>query len=365
MYVLNIDVRRIVRKIHELAKDMGDIKIMGFCGTHEYVISYYGIRSIMPDNVELIAGPGCPVCVVPASYIDECIRLALDGIRVFTYGDMYRVPGSKMSLSQARAEGADVKVVYSFLDAIKLARDGKESVFFGIGFETTQPSVASRIVHGDVPENLKIVSAYRLTPPIMRYILEKVKDVKINGIIAPGHVSTITGSKAWEFLPKEFKIPVVVAGFEPYDVIIAIFEILRQIKFKDLRLFNEYSRAVREEGNVKAWQYVMKAFRISDASWRGIGLVEKSGLELRNEFIKYDAKVEYGLKFKGGRDVIPGCRCADVILGRAKPTDCPLFLKVCRPSSPKGPCMVSSEGTCAIWARYGTLKIGINLNLEE
>ncbi|RLF14023.1 MAG: hydrogenase formation protein HypD [Thermoprotei archaeon] len=353
--MLKVDINRLVRNIHKLAKGLGDVRIMGFCGTHEYVISYYGIRSLMPENVELIAGPGCPVCVVPAAYIDECIKLALDGIRVFTYGDMYRVPGTEMSLSRAKAEGADVKIVYSFLDAIRLAKDGKESVFFGVGFETTQPSVASRLVHKDVPRNLKIISAYRLTPPIMRYILDEVRDIAIDGIIAPGHVSTIIGSNAWKFLAEDYGLPVVVAGFEPEDVLIAIFEILRQIKFNDVKLFNEYSRVVRSEGNIKAWRYVGKVFDVVSAGWRGIGIVKESGLELKNSYAEYDARLEYGLDFKGGRDVAPGCRCADIILGRAKPTECPLFMRVCNPSSPKGPCMVSSEGTCAIWARYGNL----------
>ena len=284
------------------------------------------------------------------------MNVALDGIRVFTYGDMYKVPGSKMSLAEARARGGNVVIVYSFLDALKKASDGKESVFFAVGFETTQPTVAIHVVKRHIPNNLKLLIAYRLTPPIMKYILE-TKEVDLNGIIAPGHVSTIIGSLAWKFIPDKYNVPTVVAGFEPIDVLIAIYEILKQLKERKVRLVNEYFRAVKPHGNVYAKKVIFESMNIVDASWRGIGLVKKSGLELKNEFKKYDAVIEYSLSLKGGIDVKPGCRCADVILGKAKPTDCPLFGKVCTPARPYGPCMVSSEGTCNIWYRYGGSRV--------
>jgi len=345
---------KIVRRIHDLAKSIGyKIKIMNFCGTHEYTITYYGIRSLMPENIELVAGPGCPVCIVPARYIDVCVDLALSGITVFTYGDMYRVPGSKLSLAEARSRGGKVKVVYGFLDVLK-HRELKEAVFFGVGFETTQPTVASRIAENFVPNSLKILSAYRLTPPIMRYLLEN-NVVELHGVIAPGHVSTIIGSSSWEFLPEEFQISTVVAGFEPIDVLLAILNIVEQIFSGKAYLYNEYSRVVKREGNILAKKYVEECFEVCDASWRGIGVVSRSGLSFRKKYEKYDAVVEYGLNLKGGVDVKPGCRCSDVILGKAKPTDCPFFMKTCTPRHPYGPCMVSSEGTCSIWARYGSL----------
>jgi len=349
--------KRIVKEIHEVAKGLGEVKIMGFCGTHEYTITYYGIRSLMPENVELVAGPGCPVCVVPAGYIDVAVKLAMEGVRVYTYGDMYRVPGSKMSLAEARARGGKVYVVYSFLDAIKRARESREeSVFFAVGFETTQPTVASRLVGGYVPKNLKLLMAYRLTPPIMKYALDRV-DVKLDGVIAPGHVSTIIGSLPWSFLPNMYDIPTVVAGFEPIDVLIAVLIILRQLKSGTIKLVNEYTRVVKPKGNILAKRLIYKCFRVVSSHWRGLGFVKRSGLALIESFKEYDVLETYGLKVSKGLDVRPGCRCHEVIMGKAKPTDCPLFLRVCTPNRPQGPCMVSSEGTCSIWARYSSRHI--------
>jgi len=353
--------RNIVNLINSLIDELKHwnefpIKIMNFCGTHEHTITYYGIRSLIPDSIDLIPGPGCPVCIVPASYIDAAIELALDGIEVYTYGDMYRVPGSQISLAKARAEGASVKVVYSFLDAIKLAKERKrESVFFAVGFETTQPTIAVRILKNAIPSNLRLLIALRLTPPVMRYILE-IRKVALNGIIAPGHVSTIIGAKAWSFLPTEYNIPTVVAGFEPLDVLISIAEILRQIRQKAPSLYNEYKRVVTWEGNLTAQRAMKQTFEVVDGEWRGIGLVPLSSLRLKEKFRNLDAIEEYGLKLKRGHDIRTGCKCADVLLGNIKPTNCPMFLKICTPSHPLGPCMVSSEGACHIWAKYGSGK---------
>jgi len=347
---------RIVRRIHELARGLRAVRIMGFCGTHEYTITYYGIRSLMPENVELVAGPGCPVCVVPAGYIDAAVRLALDGIEVYTYGDMYRVPGSEMSLADARARGGRVSVVYGFADAVERARrSGRESVFFAVGFETTQPTVASRLARGDVPQNLSLLVAYRLTPPVMRHALER-GDVELSGVIAPGHVSAVIGSRAWSFLPMAYGVPAVVAGFEPVDVLLAVMEIVRQVREGRAELVNEYSRVVRPGGNVLAKRLTHACFEVVDSHWRGLGAIKRSGLSLRREFRRYDAMEEYGLDVTKGLDVRPGCKCHEVIVGRLKPTDCPLFLRACTPSRPQGPCMVSSEGTCSIWARFGGYK---------
>lgn len=362
--------RLLVRKIHELAPKVVEkvgqepIKIMDFCGTHEYTVTHFGIRSLMPPEVEIVAGPGCPVCITPAYYVDVMIKLALDGIRVYTYGDAYKLPGSARrgegirSLEEARAAGGDVVVVYSILDAIKMARrDGKPSVFFAVGFETTAPATASPVVSGMLPPNLKILNVHRLTPPIMRYTFETHKQNPIRGVIAPGHVSTIVGAKAWRFVVEEYGIPTVVAGFEPFDVLLAIYTILRQLLEGRPRLVNEYRRVVTWEGNKRAQRVIRECCEEVDAAWRGIGFVPRSGLAFRDKYRSVDAMHEYGIKEltpeEWRYDLPPGCRCAEVTLGIAKPTDCPLFMKVCTPGTPYGPCMVSSEGACAVWARFG------------
>ncbi len=341
----------------------GPVKIMDFCGTHEWTITHYGLRSLMPDNVELVAGPGCPVCVTPGYYVEAAVRLAMDGIRIFTYGDSYRLQGPPetdlpKSLEEARSRGGRVEVVYSVLDAVRMAReDGEESVFLAVGFETTAPATLAPIRAGDAPDNLRFINVHRLTPPITRYVLETHPEAPIRGIIAPGHVSAITGAKAWAFIPEEYGIPTVVAGFEPIDVLLAILEILRQVREGKARLVNEYSRVVSWDGNLEAQRLMGETCDVVDAGWRGIGFVPASGLAFKGEFRRYDALEAYGIPEltpeAWERDLPPGCRCAEVTLGMARPTDCPMFLRACTPESPYGPCMVSSEGTCAIWAKFG------------
>ncbi|MGQ4891513.1 MAG: hydrogenase formation protein HypD [Candidatus Njordarchaeia archaeon] len=330
------------------------INIMHVCGTHEHTITFYGIRNILPENIELIAGPGCPVCVVPAEDIDNAISLALDGIPIYTFGDMVRVPGSKSSLYKARAEGGDIRVVYGFHDAIKdfTNRGEKEAVFFAAGFETTAPTFAAPIAEGKVPHGLSLLTAFRITVPITRYVLS-LPQHKIHGVIAPGHVSVITGASAWSFLPRESNIPVVIAGFEPIDVLLAIYHILKMIHDSKAEIVNEYKRIVTWDGNVVAKKYLEKAFNVTTGRWRGIGDIKDSAWILKERFSSFDTRVKYNLKQEKSIEMPPACRCADVILGLAKPTDCPLFGSACTPSSPIGPCMVSSEGTCSIWYKYG------------
>jgi hydrogenase expression/formation protein HypD len=347
-------IRLIAKKIEEIYNKIKEdsVKIMSFCGTHEHTITYYGIRSIIPSGIELVAGPGCPVCITPAKNIDEVVKLSLDGIKVYTYGDVYRTKGSKMSLQDARAEGGDVTIVYSFLDAIKMARrDKKESVFFAVGFETTVPTVAPYLAKEMVPDNLKLLLSYRLTPPAMRYVLSS-PDIPLVGIIAPGHVSTIIGAKSWEFVASEYDTPVVVAGFEPLDVMIAIYEILKQLGEKP-HLVNEYSRVVKWEGNLVAQRYINEVFEKGSGEWRGMGTLTESAYLFKRRFKKYDSREVYKVDIKESIDYLPGCRCAEITVGKAYPTDCPLFKKACTPTNPKGPCMVSVEGTCFIWAKYG------------
>jgi Hydrogenase maturation factor len=346
-------------------------KIMDFCGTHEWTIVHFGLRSLLEvagvKNVELVAGPGCPVCVTPSYYLEEAIKLAFEGVVVYTYGDVFKLPAIRRingarTLAEAKALGAEVRVVHSFLHAvIDAKKHNKPALFLGIGFETVAPGYSEAILKGVVPPNLKLMSLVKLTPPAMFYALDMVRekptDYPISGVIAPGHVSTIIGGKAWVPVAEHFGIPVVVAGFEPNDVLTAVAEILRQIKNGEYKVVIEYARAVRWEGDLKAQSSINTVFETVDSAWRGIGYIPKSGLALRDSFKQFDALEYFGISEltpeKWQYDLPPGCRCAEVTLGKAKPTDCPLFMKACTPDRPVGPCMVSVEGTCAIWARFG------------
>ena len=341
----------VAKKIKEAARDEGTIRICHVCGTHEWTITHYGIRRLLPPNLEVIAGPGCPVCIVPASEIDEAVQLALKGVVVTCFGDILRVPGSTMSLMDARAEGADVRVVYSVNDAVKIAKkDGnREFVFLAVGFETTAPSTAIEIVGGPPPENLSFLVSHRLIPPAME-LLVKTRGLTLQGFIAPGHVSTIIGLRPYEIFPEKYDIPIVVAGFEPLDVLFAIYMILRQMKESKPRLENEYVRAVRPEGNLKAQEAMSKVFDIRNGSWRGLGEIPSSKLMLKREYQILDALLRYGVTVERGVDIQHGCQCHLVIIGKIKPEECPLFMRACTPQRPVGACMVSSEGTCRIWA---------------
>jgi|YelNatPaOPRAMG01_1025707.scaffolds.fasta_scaffold10580_3 hydrogenase expression/formation protein HypD len=353
------------------------VRIMNFCGTHEWTTTHYGIRSLIPKGVELISGPGCPVCVTPASYVDLCIKLSLEGVRVYTYGDAFKLPTTRRvkgarSLEEAKSLGGDVAVVYSFLDAMKDAKSSsKKGVFLGIGFETTMPSYSEPIDRKVVPKNLFLLSALRLTPPAATFALEKVG--KVDGVIAPGHVSVITGASAWAAIADELHIPTVISGFEPIDVLISIAGLLRQMANGEHKVEIEYKRAVSWKGNERAMSTMHRVFETVDSAWRGIGIIPRSGLELREEHSAQDAKKEFGLaeeEADSWRDDLPKrCRCGEVTLGLIKPTECSLFLRACNPERPYGPCMVSSEGTCAVWARYGgggladrvAAEVGVNL----
>jgi hydrogenase expression/formation protein HypD len=348
--------RRVVEKIHKVALKHDIVKICHVCGTHEWAITHFGLRSLLPKNVEVIAGPGCPVCVTPASEIDEAVQLALKGVVVACFGDVLRVPGSEKSLLDAKAEGADVRVVYSALDAVKMAEkeQSKEFVFFAIGFETTAPSTAIEVLKKP-PKNLSFLLSHRLIPPAMELLLG-IGDLHIDGFIAPGHVSTIIGLKPYEIFPKAYRMPTVVAGFEPVDVLFAIYMILKQIRDGVARLENEYVRAVSLEGNVKAQELMYKAFKIVDGKWRGLGKLPSSAFKLKEEYGGYDAREKFGVKLNHGKDLLPGCQCHLVMIGKIKPTECPLFMKACTPQKPMGACMVSMEGTCSIWAKMQTGK---------
>lgn len=342
--------KRVVKKIFEVAPKSGTVKICHVCGTHEWTITHFGIRSLLPSNVEVIAGPGCPVCVTPASEIDEAVQLALKGVVVTCFGDVLRVPGSQMSLLDAKAEGAEVRVVYSASDAVKMAdkEPNKEFAFFAIGFETTAPSTAIEVLKK--PKNLSFLVSHRLIPPAMELLLG-IGDLHIDGFIAPGHVSTIIGLKPYEVFPKAYRMPTVVAGFEPLDVLFAVYMILKQLKDDEARLENEYTRAVSWEGNLKAQELMRQAFEVVDGEWRGLGKLPASAFRLKKEYAAYDAREKFGVKVEHSRDLPPGCQCHLVMIGKIKPTECPLYMKTCTPQRPVGACMVSMEGTCRIWAK--------------
>ncbi|MEM2110396.1 MAG: hydrogenase formation protein HypD [Candidatus Bathyarchaeia archaeon] len=344
-------VKSIVKKIHEVVPKKDHIKICHVCGTHEWTISHYGIRSLLPDNVEVISGPGCPVCIVPAVEIDEAVQLSLKGVSITCFGDVLRVPGSNMSLLDAKAKKANVHVVYSLTDAVKMAEKepDREFTFFAIGFETTAPSTAIEVLKKP-PKNMSFLVSHRLIPPAMELLLG-IGDLNIDAFIAPGHVSTIIGLEPYEIFPKVYRMPTVIAGFEPVDVLISIYMILKQISKHISVLENEYTRAVTREGNLKAKELMKRAFKIVNGNWRGLGRLPNSALSLRDEFLEYDARTKFNVKINRGMDIPPGCQCHLVMIGKIKPTECPLFMKACKPQKPIGSCMVSAEGTCLIWAR--------------
>ena len=343
--------KNIAQKIHKLTPEKRTIKFCHVCGTHEWTITHYGLRSLLPANLEVIAGPGCPVCIVPAAEIDEAVQVAKKGVVVTCFGDVLRVPGSQASLLEAKAEGADVRVVYSVTDAVDMAKGepGREFVFFAVGFETTAPSTAVEVLKPP-PTNLSFLVSHRLIPPAMELLLG-VGDLQIDGFIAPGHVSAIIGLKPYELFPKVYRMPTVVAGFEPIDVLMAIYLMLKQLRAGLPSLENEYMRIVKPEGNPKALEAMAKAFEVTAGNWRGIGRLPDSALTLRKEFESFDAHKKFGVRIEQGKDILLGCECHLVIIGKIKPSQCPMFMKACTPEKPVGACMVSNEGTCRVWSR--------------
>jgi hydrogenase expression/formation protein HypD len=347
--------KQIVEKINELTPKDREIKICHVCGTHEWTITHYGIRSLLPKNVEVIAGPGCPVCIVPAGEVDEAVILAKKGIVITCFGDVLRVPGSESSLLQAKSEGADVRIVYSLTDAVEMAKKEpqKEFVFFAVGFETTAPTTAVEAL-SNPPKNFSFLVSHRIIPPAMELLLG-LEDLQIDGFIAPGHVSMVIGLKPYETFPKVHHMPTVVAGFEPNDVLMAIYMIIKQIHDGEAKLENAYPRVVKYEGNTKALAVLDKVFKVTAGGWRGLGRLDNSALELRDEFKHLDARKKYGVHVEQGKDNIVGCQCHLVIVGKIKPNQCPLFMKACTPAKPVGACMVSSEGTCRVWSKTYSL----------
>lgn len=368
-------IKNILQKIHSLAKKIKrPVRLMEVCGTHTQTVVKYGIRQLMPFNIKLTTGPGCPVCITPQSDIDGIISLALAGIPIASYGDVLRVPGSAfktkkrdyyLSLEKARELGAEVMAVYSVAEAMQWQKEKPNLVFFGLGFETTAPMTAWAVKQG-----LTVYSAHRLFFPALSSLL-KIKELKIDGFICPGHVSTIIGSRPY----KQIQAPQVIAGFEPEDVLISIYLLLKQIAENRAEVENEYSRSVTTDGNQRALKLMFEIFEIQDGDWRGLGRIAESGLEIKKQYSAFDAKVKYRNILNNRNSANPNlvssflakeknqngqfarlakiCQCAKIILGLAEPHNCPLFKKVCSPDTPYGPCMVSNEGACGIAARYG------------
>jgi len=327
------------------------IRIMEVCGTHTMAIARSGLKQLLPANIELISGPGCPVCVTAQEDIERVLLLAQKpGVIITTFGDMLRVPGSTGSLQEIEARGADVRVVYSPLDAVTLARKNpeKEVVFLAVGFETTAPTVAVALetAHWEGIENFSIVCLHKLVIPALRALLTD-KETEIHGFLLPGHVSTIIGTFPYEFIPREYQRACVVSGFEPGDILESVWLICRQLKSRDFKVENQYRRGVKTEGNKVALEKLRKYFMPGNSLWRGMGRLKDSGLVLRPEFIKYDAMLKFDLQDAPVKLAPSGCICGQVLKGIVSPEKCGLFGEKCTPASPVGPCMVSSEGACA------------------
>lgn len=343
-----------------LVRSIGDITarpvtFMEFCGGHTHAILRHGIRDLLPDSITLSSGPGCPVCVTSSVDIDRAVALSLEpGVITATYGDLIRVPGSSMSLQQARARGADVRVVYSALDALDLAAANPASVvvLLGIGFETTAPTVAATLLQAEERclSNLRLLSMLKLTPPIMRALL-KSGETRIDGIICPGHVSVVTGVHPYEFIPAEFGVACSIAGFEPLDILEAVRSLVRQVKDNAPSVENTYGRVVSAEGNQVAVSIMNQVFQPCTAKWRGIGSVPESGLTLQPRFGHYDA-APIAPEARASIPEPSGCRCGDILRGVVTPADCAHFGVSCTPEHPIGPCMVSAEGSCAAYYAY-------------
>lgn len=346
--------RELIARIEHIVGDR-HINLMEVCGTHTMSIGRYGFRSMLPRNLQLLSGPGCPVCVTANHDIDHAIALARqDGLTVATFGDMMRVPGSSSSLAKEKSAGHDIRIVYSPLDAIELAvkRPEREVVFLGIGFETTAPLIAASILAAEERglANFSVLCMHKTTPAALRAIASDPA-CAVDGFILPGHVSTITGAAPFRFLVDEFETPGVITGFEPVDILEGIALLVEMVTSGQPAIVNAYRRGVRDGGNPVARSLCERVFEHTDAIWRGLGPLPGSGLRIRDTFARFDAARRFAVEIEPASEP-RGCRCGDVLRGVIAPTSCPLFACTCTPEHPVGPCMVSSEGSCAAHYRY-------------
>jgi hydrogenase expression/formation protein HypD len=351
------DSVRLVELLGQLATKISPraIKIMEVCGTHTVTAQREGVHGLLPENVQLISGPGCPVCVTPAGYIEQAVQLGLEHkVHITTYGDMLRVPGITMSLEDARRKGAKVSIVYSVQDALQLARKHSEQtvIFLGIGFETTIPPTAFAVkaAQKEGLGNFLVFSAHKLIIPAMQVLLDD-PELAIDGFIGPGHVSVIIGKNAYNVVASQYQRPCVIAGFDGNQMLMALVRILTQLVAGQASVESVYRDRITDNGNVAAQQIIDEVFVPSDSRWRGFGTIKQSGLKLRDEFAAFDARWVYQLAEPEDREP-PGCLCANIVKGISLPTECPLFAQRCTPASPVGACMVSREGSCSAYYRY-------------
>ena len=345
--------KSLLKKIKTISKK--NIRLMEVCGTHTVSIFRSGIRSLLPETISLLSGPGCPVCVTDQAEVNAFIELArIDDVIITTFGDLMRVPGTKSSLQKESAAGRDIRVVYSTVDALEIARKNpaKNVVFLGVGFETTAPTIAAAILSAAQMglKNFSVISAHKLVPPALVALMGS-EVVKIDGFILPGHVSVIIGLKAYQPFFDQYKIPCVVAGFEPTDILQAICMLVDMLESDNPGLDNAYRRAVTVDGNTKAQQILNEIFEPADACWRGIGVIPQSGLKIREPFAAHDAQKLFDVEVPDAKTP-QGCACGEILIGTKTPPECALYKKACSPMDPVGPCMVSTEGTCAAYYKY-------------
>lgn len=331
------------------------ISLMEVCGGHTMAIGKFGIRALLPKNINLLSGPGCPVCVTDKRFIDIAIHLSRQkDVIITTYGDLIRVPGSDSTLDKSKAEGNDIRIVYSSIDALEISRKNpdKKIIFLGIGFETTAPATAAAIITAK-KENLKnffVHSSHKVMPPAMEALI--TEGVQINGYICPGHVSTITGSAIYNFIPEKYKLGCVISGFEPVDILQSILMLVKQIEQKSTKVEIQYKRVVKPQGNNIAQKIMKEVFTPANDWWRGFGIIPASGMKIHDDFKEFDVAGHFDLIVPEPKEE-KGCQCGEILKGLKKPAECKLFRKICTPENPVGACMVSSEGACAAYYRYG------------
>ncbi len=350
-------VKAQITELHELSRKLKDrsLSFMEVCGTHTMSVFRNGIHSLLPDNIHLVSGPGCPVCVTPSSLVDMALELATQPhVIVTTFGDMMKVPGKVTSLSRQKASGSDIRVVYSPLDALALAKDSPdyEIVFIGVGFETTAPAIGATIQTADQKNirNFSVLCSHKTMPQAMRAIVE-AGEIHISGFLCPGHVSAVTGANLFNFVPGDYHLPCVVAGFEAGDILQGLVMLTRQILDNRAEVEIQYQRCVSLEGNLKAQAVIQKVFEPCDTEWRGFGIIPGSGLKIKKSYSAWDAEIKFTLIAPESVPV-PGCLCGEILRGVKTPADCALFGTRCTPEDPVGACMVSNEGTCAAYFRY-------------
>lgn len=358
--------RQLLAQLKKRCAGLGPMRFMEICGTHTVAVFRSGLRPLLPSTVELVSGPGCPVCVTATEDIDKAVWFASQpGVLTATFGDLLRVPGSRTSLAEERARGADVRMVYSATDAVDLAREhpDRHVVFIGIGFETTAPTVAAAITLANRLglDNFSVFCVHKVLPPAMEALLSS-GELHLDGFLCPGHVTTVIGAKAYETVVRRYHMPCVVTGFEPLDILQGLLMLAQQRACREARVEIQYRRGVTWDGNPAAQELMARVFQPADAVWRGLGLIAGSGLAIRGEWARFDAAKRFSVPSLSVRED-PACRCGDVLRGALRPTGCPLFRKVCTPQSPKGPCMVSSEGTCGAYFKYHY--DGPDLDIEE